>query len=153
MSLSEIRKEIERKKGQKQQVEADLDKLNNKLSELEQLIIDSEQAQIIIQTVAKETQKELQFHISDIVTLALSTIFDKPYSFEVNFVISCLSKIIVPDVGASSLKINLKIVVFPAPDGPVIKIKSPSATSNETSLIALISPKLLETFLNLSILA
>lgn len=44
-----------------------------------------EQAQVIIQLVAKKTQEQIQVHISDIVTLAMS-IFQDPYDVKVEFV-------------------------------------------------------------------
>lgn len=40
----------------------------------------------MIQEVAQQTQEELKYHISEIVTLALAAVFDKPYQFEVDFV-------------------------------------------------------------------
>jgi DNA repair exonuclease SbcCD ATPase subunit len=36
--------------------------------------------------VAQQTQKQLEFHISEIVTLAMSAVFDEPYSFKIDFV-------------------------------------------------------------------
>ena len=47
----------------------------------------SEQAQSIIQTVAKITQSELQYHISELCSLALSAVFDDPYELQLEFVI------------------------------------------------------------------
>ena len=41
---------------------------------------------MIIQKVAQETQKQLEWHISEIVTLALASTFDNPYIFKAEFV-------------------------------------------------------------------
>lgn len=46
-----------------------------------------EQAQLIIQEVAQKTQEELEYKLSELVTLALESIFDEPYEFKINFVI------------------------------------------------------------------
>lgn len=46
----------------------------------------SEEALIVAQTAATETQKSLEFHISSLVSTALSSVFSDPYSFVVEFV-------------------------------------------------------------------
>lgn len=85
--LKEIRISLEQKKGQKQQIISDKENMKSAISALEKEIRYSEKACLIIQTVAKQTQQELEYHISDIVSMALDTIFDKPYKFRINFVI------------------------------------------------------------------
>jgi len=46
-----------------------------------------EEAQLIIQQVAQKTQSELEFQISEIVSMALSSVFDDPYEFKIEFVL------------------------------------------------------------------
>jgi DNA repair exonuclease SbcCD ATPase subunit len=87
MTLKELRQSLERKTGQRDQIRKTVSEIEEKTSFLKKEISYSEKAQIIIQKVAKETQEELEFHISDIVSMALSTVFDKPYKFRVEFVI------------------------------------------------------------------
>lgn len=87
MNLKEIRNTIERKKGQRDEVESRLQKFQTTIYNLKKEIRYSEKAQSIIQLVAQRTQKELEYHISDIVSLALDTIFDKPYKFKIEFVL------------------------------------------------------------------
>ena len=87
MNLKEIRTHIERKRGQKEEVKNRLYDLSQQKDSLAKEINYSEKAQIIIQRVAKETQQGLEYHISDIVSLALTTIFDKPYKFKIEFVL------------------------------------------------------------------
>lgn len=58
-------------------------KINRKKEELENL----EQAQTIIQIVGKTTQEELQYHLSELVTLAMENVLDDPYKLITNFVI------------------------------------------------------------------
>jgi DNA repair exonuclease SbcCD ATPase subunit len=45
-----------------------------------------EKAREIIRTVGLKTQEQLQFHISDITSLALEAVFNDPYSLSVEFV-------------------------------------------------------------------
>ena len=44
-----------------------------------------DKVQRIIQEVAQETQKQLQFHIAGIVTMALEAVFPDPYEFKLEF--------------------------------------------------------------------
>ena len=43
-------------------------------------------ARALLQSVAKETQEQLRFHIEDIVSLALDAVFPNPYELQVDFV-------------------------------------------------------------------
>ena len=57
------------------------EQIREQTSRMEQL----KKAQIVIQEVAKLTQKELEYHVSELVSLALSAVFDDPYSLELEF--------------------------------------------------------------------
>jgi DNA repair exonuclease SbcCD ATPase subunit len=56
-------------------------------AELKEDLISVEEAQFAIQSVAQETQSQLRIHISSIVSMALDSIFEEPYKFDINFVI------------------------------------------------------------------
>jgi len=43
-------------------------------------------ARKVIQKVAQDTQQELEYHVSNLVTMAEHAIFDDPYNFEIEFV-------------------------------------------------------------------
>ena len=73
--------------GQQKQIKQQIKETKTTLKKLKQEEIDTEQAGTIIQEVAKLTQEQLQYHISELVTLALASVFDNPYEFEVEFVI------------------------------------------------------------------
>lgn len=60
---------------------ASLASLENARGELSDIL----EAQVLIQTVAKETQEALRFHIQDLVQSALDTVFPATYSFLVEF--------------------------------------------------------------------
>lgn len=44
------------------------------------------EARVLFQKAAQDTQKKLEYHISNLVTTALSTVFDDPYNFQLEFV-------------------------------------------------------------------
>ena len=87
MNLKEIRAQIEQSKGKAIEIKNRLYNLSQQKDSLTKEINYSEKAQSIIQLVAQQTQKELEYHISDIVSLALETIFDDPYKFKIEFVL------------------------------------------------------------------
>lgn len=85
--LAELRTALERKHGQREQLRRQMREADQRVKELERAAHWTEQAQVIIQTVAKRTQDEIRFHISDLVSLALGAIFDDPYTLDLEFVI------------------------------------------------------------------
>lgn len=85
MKISEIRSFVEKQKGKKEQLEEDLEKISDELNDAESDLIAYEKARTIIQTVSAATQEKLQFHISDITSLALEGVFPDPYSLKVEF--------------------------------------------------------------------
>lgn len=87
LSLKEIRSIVEQRKGQAKEVHNRLLKFQEEISIITKKIDCSEKVRIIIQKIAKETQEELEYHISDIVTMALAAIFDTPYKFKIKFII------------------------------------------------------------------
>lgn len=48
---------------------------------------DSEKARIVVQNVANQVQKDLEYRITNIVTMALAAVFPDPYNFKVEFVV------------------------------------------------------------------
>jgi len=49
-------------------------------------VVDAEEAQAFITRIAQDTQGQLKVHIEDIVSMAIATILDDPYTFELDFV-------------------------------------------------------------------
>jgi hypothetical protein len=87
LSLQNLRYELERCKGERDRIIKLQDTIIQEVSQLEGNKQVLEEARIIVQIVAKETQKSIQFHISDLVTHALSAIFPDPYTFKLEFVV------------------------------------------------------------------
>lgn len=86
MTPQQIRYKLEQLKGQRQQLSKDIQTTSKRMSQLKQEAVYAEDARAIIHEVAQTTQKELEYHISEIVTLALSAVFDNPYKMVLEFV-------------------------------------------------------------------
>lgn len=82
----DFRKKLDQLKGQRKHAISILDERKVKFKNLRRENRDLERAQIIVQEVAALTQQELEFRVSDLVSLALSSVFPDPYTFSVNFV-------------------------------------------------------------------
>jgi DNA repair exonuclease SbcCD ATPase subunit len=80
-----LRDALNRKIGRRDQLIEDRDRTKKALLELESSLQNIEKAQSIIQTVAKQTQEQLKFHIESIVTMALEAVLPEPYQFQVDF--------------------------------------------------------------------
>ena len=85
--ISKYRNYVEQQKGKRDHCLELIQSEKALLKSLSRSLKNTEAAQLIIQTVARQTQDELKFHISDIVSAALAAVFDDPYEFEVDFVI------------------------------------------------------------------
>jgi len=84
--IQQLRHKLERQKGQKFQIEKSLTALQEQLSEKKRSLRRHEQAREIVREVGMKTQEQLQFHISDITSLALEAVFPDPYELAVEFV-------------------------------------------------------------------
>lgn len=87
MRTDNIRQKLIQRTTERDLLEENLVGYEKKNSLLKQQMEDIEEARSIIQLVSKKTQEELEFHISEIVNLALSSIWSDPYKFEMKFVL------------------------------------------------------------------
>lgn len=85
MTTSTIRNKLERHKGRRDQLRRELDACRDKEVQLEKDSKTIQKAQGIIQAVAQATQKELEYHISDLGSLALESVFQDPYRLGLSF--------------------------------------------------------------------
>lgn len=81
-----FRAKLEQQKGQKMQIEQTLETLTNDIKEKKRSLHKHEEAKEIIRVVGLKTQEQLQFHISDIVSLAMDSVFVDPYKLKVEFI-------------------------------------------------------------------
>jgi DNA repair exonuclease SbcCD ATPase subunit len=142
MQITEYRNKLERLKGKKKQLQEQI--ISNKKN-LNQYKIDKEQsesAQKILQIIARQTQEQIIFHISDIVSLALNSIFDEPYQFKLDFV----EKRGKTEAELYFLRNNIKIDPLTASGGGVVDIASIAlrialwSLSNKNNIIVLDEP-------------
>lgn len=85
--LTELKSSLDRKRGKKEQLLQDFKETKEEITETKGQIYVYEKAQVIIQEVATLTQKELEFHISELVSLILESVFDDPYKMRLDFII------------------------------------------------------------------
>jgi len=88
MGINKLRANLERKKGRREQIEDDLAGYTAECEDEKENILCSEKAQGIIQAVAKLTQEQLEYMITEPVSLALAAVFDNPYKFVAKFEIT-----------------------------------------------------------------
>jgi len=85
IQVQELRNEIERKKGQRDQLEQTLKELEGKIHSDMETLSQHEQALEIVKQVALITQRQLEYHLSEQVSLAMEAVFDDPYRLKLNF--------------------------------------------------------------------
>ena len=86
MLLSEWHKELQQRKGTRNNILAQQNRAQEAVNDLAILAQHCEQAQAVVLTVAQETQAQLEYRISELVSLAMYSVFDNPYEFELEFV-------------------------------------------------------------------
>lgn len=85
-NIQTLRNQLEQQKGRKAQITQDIGQTQHTIEESKRSLRRHEQAKEIIRTVGIKTQQQLQFHISDIASLALEAVFDNPYELIVEFI-------------------------------------------------------------------
>ncbi len=82
-----LRQRLEQERGRLNQVRTDIAAAQARLDDLQKLRTRIEQVLIIFQTVAQQTQDQLSWHINDMVTAAIESIFpDDDWQFYLEFV-------------------------------------------------------------------
>jgi DNA repair exonuclease SbcCD ATPase subunit len=84
--IQQLRNRLEQQKGQQQQLQKTVETLEIELKEKTRSLRQHEQAREVIKEVGLKTQQELEFHISDITSLALESVFSNPYQLKIEFV-------------------------------------------------------------------
>lgn len=84
--IQNLKSVLDKEKGKKEEVLNIISSTKKELKEQLDLKETIEEASFIIKTVAQKTQKRLEFCISELVTLALSSVFpEKEYKFKISF--------------------------------------------------------------------
>lgn len=84
--IAEYKEKLTKKVMEKELLASQLVEFKDTVDSLLTHLEDLEEARIILQKSAQITQKQLSFHIENIISHALAAVFDVPYEFRVNFV-------------------------------------------------------------------
>lgn len=85
IELQALRQKLEYKKGQRDQVLQAIEKLEKDAELSRRLVYRHERALEIVKQVGLYTQKQLEYHLTEQVSLALQAVFDDPYKLVVRF--------------------------------------------------------------------
>lgn len=85
-NIQNLRNALEQMKGKRDQIQHGIDNAEQFIKEKKKDLRRHEQAREIIREVGLKTQQQLQFHISDITSLALEAVFDNPYKLITEFI-------------------------------------------------------------------
>jgi DNA repair exonuclease SbcCD ATPase subunit len=83
--IQRLRKKLEYKKGQRDRTQQSIDRLEDEISFGKRMSHRHEMALEIVKQVGLTTQKQLEYHLSEQVSLAMEAVFDDPYHLKVNF--------------------------------------------------------------------
>lgn len=86
MDLENLKIQIEQKRGRFQQLQSDKKETELNIFTLEEERNRIEKSRNIINIVAKQTQEQFSLKISDLVSSALESVFDNPYTFHAEFI-------------------------------------------------------------------
>lgn len=81
-----LRTAVERYNGERRKVVKEIQTIRKTLKNLKESLVIHEEAREIIRLVGLQTQEVLQYHISDITSLAMEAVFPDPYKLEISFV-------------------------------------------------------------------
>ena len=85
IKLRNLRNSLERRKGQRDQLQQTVDDLDRTIRLDKRALIRHERAVVICRQVGLATQKQLEYHLSEQVSLAMEAVFDDPYKLKINF--------------------------------------------------------------------
>jgi len=80
-----IRKQVEFRKGQLAQIHKSIETTEGSLRDDGRRLSQHERALEIVKAVGLATQKQLEYHLAEQVSLAMDAVFDNPYSLAIHF--------------------------------------------------------------------
>jgi DNA repair exonuclease SbcCD ATPase subunit len=168
MNLS-LRQRLEYKKGQRDRLQESIDRLDEQISSDKKTARRHEMALEIVKRVGLETQKQLEYYLSEQVSLAMEAVFDDPYRLRVKFqekrgkteaeIFFCRRDMELPpngftgggaiDIGSLALRIaylsmrqDRKVRPFLLLDEPFSRLKGENANKRALAIIQEISRNL-----------
>jgi len=86
VNLQEMKNIIEQKKGRLALLEEQLAKCQGEKEASSTMLDRTQKARALVQFVAQETQKKIEYQISGLATMALASVFPDPYEVQLRFV-------------------------------------------------------------------
>lgn len=86
MNIQELRNSLEQLKGKKQTITKLLEEATISNKKLTQKLHRLEEALEVVNIVGLQTQQSLEYKISDLVSMALASVYDNPYEFIAKFI-------------------------------------------------------------------
>lgn len=83
--LNKYDKFVNEKLSEKSYIQKEIKSLKDKKKKLKIELIKKEKSLEFVKDVALKTQRQLEYHISDMVSAGLNSVFDQVYDFDVNF--------------------------------------------------------------------
>lgn len=85
MNLSKYNKFCNKKLSEKAYIQKEIKTLKNKKKTLKIELLRKEKCLEFVKDVALKTQRQLEYHLSDMVSAGLNSVFEQAYDFDVNF--------------------------------------------------------------------
>ena len=85
MDLLDYKNKLQQLKGQKLKLEEEIKQAKVKAREFRRELRNAEKAQVLIQITAQETQDLLRYQLSELPKLAMQSVFEDAYDFDVAF--------------------------------------------------------------------
>ena len=85
--LNDYKQLVSKLRGQQEYISSEIQATRKRGIRLKKIIRDLDEAKVVAQTVAQQTQAQLEYCISELVTLALEAVFDEPYKLKLEFVL------------------------------------------------------------------
>jgi DNA repair exonuclease SbcCD ATPase subunit len=86
MDIIDLRRKLIKQTVEKEILQKNLAETKSSLEKEEMFLDNCQKARTIVQIVAQETQAKVEYHISNLVSMALSSVFPDPYEFSLRFV-------------------------------------------------------------------
>ena len=84
-TISDIKNKIEQAKGKRESIESQIKGIKNNIRTELKNTKAAEHSRVIIQTVAKETQNQLEYRVSELSTLALQAVMEEEWKLKLEF--------------------------------------------------------------------
>ena len=85
MTLQELKDNLQKLKGKREKVTEELEQAKKNSRIYRRELRTAEKAQLLVQLVAQQTQDQLRYQLTELPRLALQSVFDDAYDFDVTF--------------------------------------------------------------------